>query len=852
MELALSKTSPVTVALCCLTLAVLRAAEPPAPGEVVRTAAVRADDRPIAPALHVDPPAVVPSPSAAQPPVEPRHLRGVLSRYCVDCHDSETLEGGLDLASLPFNVDDSLNAARWERVHDRMRNLEMPPADADQPGLMVRDSLLRGLDAALHAASRARQQRDGRARARRLNRDEYQYTLRDLLGVEADYRSRLPEDGTAYGFDKVGSALSLSAEHMDAYMAVSHAALEEFFRGAGPAPEQRKTMYPQRLDVKHYSQDFINRFGPLYGDLPDAIVRFGDFLDDIFGDGGAFLPKEPGYYRFTMRARTWQSDKPVKARLRTMQVGVSELEAKHLVGFFEFPPEGAEVTRTAYLTPTQKARLSPYGICQPQIEHTAILRPQTFATYPGPGLAIEWVEIEGPLYDVWPPVSFQQICGDVDWTTAGAAEAEAILRRFLPRACRRPAMEEEVRQALEVYARAAEHGGFREGLRVAMQSILCSPSFLYLHAPAGPLDDFALASRLSYWLWSSMPDERLRALAESGELRRPERLSSEVQRLLADAKSANFVESFTGQWLDLRRLNATTPDPKLYPEYDKLLEWSMAAETRRFFEEILHENLSIRNFLDSDFAMLNDRLAEHYGVPGVNGVELRRVELPEGTLRGGVLTQAAVLKVTADGTSTSPVRRGVWVCERLLGMEVPPPPAGVPAVEPDIRGARTIREQLAQHRHQAACAACHARLDPAGFALERFDVIGGERSEYRAIVSAQSPSRLIVAPMSFSPHTLQPYTMRVGIGPPVDASGTWETGESFADFADFRRQLLAREEDFARCLTTKLIVYATGAGPQYADRAAIADLVERLRSDGEIGLMTLIQAIASSPLVLEQ
>ncbi|MCA9053850.1 MAG: DUF1592 domain-containing protein, partial [Planctomycetaceae bacterium] len=626
----------------------------------------------------------------------PQLVDHLLQRVCLDCHAGAAPEGNLNLEHLAFNFDDPDTFALWVKVHDRIRDREMPPRDSAQPGLVVRETLLNVLDDRLSTHSLQRQQTQGRALARRLNRDEYQNTLRDLLGIETDFRRRLPPDGTAHGFDKVGAGLSISAEHAEAFLAVSDAAVEELLSGAGDAPAVIERRFPQRFTTDHFSEEFIRRRQYMYGALPDAIVRFGDFQDLVLAERSAFSAATSGQYRFTIRARAWQSKEPVLARIRRADSQGNQLSESTVVGFVEFPPEGAERTITTYLDEREGLRLSPYGITQPHVERSAILLSQSFETYPGPGLAIEWVEVEGPLRSDWPTTAFQRLFAGVDFATASVSDAKLVLERLLPLAFRRPTTNEEVRHYLDIYEHAATEGDYRSGIKVTLQAVICSPKFLFLEAPAGPLDDYALASRLAYFLWSSMPDEHLIQLAASGTLREPDVLRHEVVRLLLDPKSAAFVESFTGQWLDLRRIRATTPDPKLYPEFDALLEWSMVEETRRFFETILRDELSIQNFLDTDFAVLNERMAVHYGIPGVEGVEFRKVALPADSVRGGLLSHASILKVTADGTTSSPVRRGIWVSERILGEAIPNPPANVPAVEPDIRGATTIREQLAK------------------------------------------------------------------------------------------------------------------------------------------------------------
>ena len=456
--------------------------------------------------------------------------------------------------------------------------------------------------------------------ARRLNRDEYQNTLRDLLGVEKDYRPLLPEDGRALGFDKVGSALSVSAEHLQAYMTVAREALNEAIV-TGPPPKSEAVRYPQRWDVKHFGKDFFRKNTKGFGNQPDALVRFGDFVESIVGFPGA--PKA-GTYRFRVRARAWGGE-TVKARIRAGDKRYSN--TSWVVTYTEFPPEGAEVEITTYLREKDTLRVSPIGIAGPGTMHRA----NTFIdskTYQGPGLAIEWVEVEGPLHETWPTPGHQRLFGDLDFDTATQADAERVLREFLPRAFRRPVGDEEVQHYAEIFAKAATNTGFlcwHQG-GVASRVVLtilplfgCSSRALWMI--------LRFASRLAYFLWSSTPDDELMALAAKGELHQTEVLRAQVERLLEDPKAAAFNESFTGQWLDLRKITATTPDDRLYPEWDELIEWSSVQETRHFFDELLTNNLSVTNFVQSDFAILNERLAEHYGIAGVKGDCLSQSEV---------------------------------------------------------------------------------------------------------------------------------------------------------------------------------------------------------------------------------
>jgi hypothetical protein len=424
------------------------------------------------------------------------------------------------------------------------------------------------------------------------------------------------------------------------------------------------------------------------------------------------------------------------------------------------------------------------------------------------------------------------------------ADAERLLREFVRHAYRRPTSEADVKRFLPVVQSALKKGNnFTDAMIAGYTAVLCSPEFVYLEEKPGRLDDYALASRLAFFLWNSSPDDKLRRCAEKNELHEPDVLRAQTERLLADPKSRQFVDAFLDYWLDLRKISATAPDANLYSDYylDDLLAESALEETRLFFAELLRDDLPARNVVASDFAMLNERLAAHYGLPPVQGVALRRTPLPEDSPRGGIMTQTAVLKVTANGTTTSPVLRGAWIMERILGRKPPPPPPSVPAVEPDIRGAVTIRQQLDKHRTLETCNACHAKIDPAGFALENFDVMGGWRDRYRSEAGGELAQGIAKSGQKFAFH----YAL------PVDASGELPDGRKFRDVRELKQLLLADEKQLARNLAKQLTVYATGAPIRFADREPIEQILERA-SSSHYGVRSLIHELVQSELFLNK
>jgi hypothetical protein len=450
--------------------------------------------------------------------------------------------------------------------------------------------------------------------------------------------------------------------------------------------------------------------------------------------------------------------------------------------------------------------------------------------------------------DSWPPAGHRMLFGDLaqapDPQRKGrvevvskdpAADARRILTDFTRRAFRRAVTDADVRPFVaRVEAKIKEGHSFERGLRAGLKAVLISPDFLFLRERAGKLDDFALASRLSYFLWSSMPDEELLAAAGRSELSKPEALHKQVERMLRDPKAKAFTENFAGQWLNLRAIDDTVPDPSLYPEYDDDLKGSMIREPYLFFDEVLKDDLGVTRFVASDFSLLNGPLAKLYGIPGVDGREFRMVTLPPESHRGGVLTMAAVLKVTANGTNTSPVIRGSWVLERILGTPPPRPPVDVEAVEPDIRGATTIRQQLAKHRSRPECAGCHARIDPAGFALENFDVMGTWRENYRSVGKGESV-------------VISGKCMSYKKGPAVDPADVLLDGRKFGNIDEFKQLLLANPDGLARALAEKLLTYATGGAPSRSDGPELDALVRSVR-EKKYGLRSLVHEIVQSRL----
>jgi hypothetical protein len=509
-----------------------------------------------------------------------------------------------------------------------------------------------------------------------------------------------------------------------------------------------------------------------------------------------------------------------------------------------------------------------------------------------PGYAVQWLEVTGPLDDEHVGSGYRLLFGDLPMRELGPGEkggvplervapyvappvggpkggfpfgaggfprspisdvpvevvsqnprrdAERLLRGFLETAYRRPVEATEVQRFLGLFEREFALGsGFARAMLTAYTGVLVSPGFVFVEERPGRLDDWALATRLALFLWNSTPDAALRAHAARGDLHEPRVLRRQTERLLGDPKSRRFVDAFTDYWLDLRKIDDTSPSATIYNDYelDEPLKTAALEETRLFFAELLRADLPARNLIAADFTYLNERLANHYGIRGVAGAKMRRVALPPDSERGGLMTMASVLKVTANGTTTSPVLRGHWITERLLGIEIRPPPPTVKAVEPDIRGAVTIRQQLARHRDNPSCASCHVKMDPPGFALESFDVMGAHRDRYRAVADNVQPEP------GFGLNG-QAFAFHYGL--PVDSTGELPDGRAFADVKKFKRLLLDDEVSVARNLARQLVVFATGTPVRFTDRAELERILQRARAR-HYGVRTLVEEIVRSEL----
>ncbi len=811
-----------------------------------------------------------------------------LEKHCVDCHDADTKKGNLDLRSLKPE-----EFARWVKVYDRVSLGEMPPKKKAQPAPAEAKAFTAALRTSLLDAERKKLDAQGRTPLRRLTRSEYENTVRDLLGLDRIIlQDNLPADGMSHGFDKSADALDLSHVNLAKYVEAADHALDLAIATRPTPPARLKQhislakhvghilgngdaillkdgkldpLYPPAGEQGHLDQGAHERIGSFNRGSTVGVFRHEDeSFKPYFLDFGTLYP---GKYR--LKASFWSFGWDKGRILPARGTEVARLSIVHMqddgrggghpstvLGYYDAPSMTPQVHDIEVWLNFKDAIGFNTASLAPVANYSRKGRAMAFT---GPAIAVDWLEVEGPIHDSWPPAGHKALFGELPfaelkpgpgvpkrrvlrqevvhvtnrpdpapgiWSVASAlplADADRLLASFLPRAFRRP-VAEEVRKSYvaRVEERLKAGDCFELAMRAAYRAALCSPDFLYHVEPPGKLDAPALANRLSYFLWNSLPDP--------GEM--------DVERMLKDPRSNRFIENFLGQWLKLRSIAANDPDNKLYPEFSPYLQDSMIAETRAFLREMIDKNLDARHVVQSDFAMLNEKLAVHYGIPGVSGSSIRRVPLPPGCPRGAFLTQAAILKITANGTTTSPVPRGAFVMARLLGREPDPPPSDVPAVEPDVRGTTTIREQLEKHRSSPICASCHATIDPPGFALEVFDVIGGRRDRYRSIGAGDPAPRGAIDPFIGIPFKL---------GPKVDASGTTSDGRDFAGIAEFQALLAADSTRLLRNLAEQLARYAIGRDVAFGDRDAIDGLVERTKKQGG-GLRTLIHELVRSEL----
>jgi len=774
-------------------------------------------------------------------------VKPMLEASCLLCHGEGTVTP-LNMQELSYDLSDAEVYRTWEHIYNRIERGQMPPMEVTDTVRSLIDDALAAIKPALTDANIAA--RGGsRTALRRLTQLEYAYTLQDLLHLDAEtaraMASELPAASDTGGFDTVAKTQDISSLHVRGYLRAADRALNAAIQ-LGPRPdserfeiEYRKSPYLHQLSTQETFGLGVTKL------LDDAVATFFDNVSTyaFYTESEGYNVPLPGRYRVTLDAYPYQADSPVILTLYSGKKQGIVASLDNLIGSFDLvEPEGRVVEVTTYLEPGMLVAPSLADMDFRGEYPNLYYLPENFVTdYTGEGIAMKSLVIEGPLNDIWPPASTRELLTGINFDESGQMELSKpaidhineIVETFAQRAFRRPLAEGEAEFYADMAIPLLEDGRpFLEALRVPLRTVMNSPSFLYQDGESGVLDEYSLASRLSYFLWRSMPDDALLAVAEAGRLSEPAELARQVERMLDDPKSKRFVKDFVGQAYRLYEINSTSPDTGLYPEFNDLLGQAMVAESELFYEELIRENLSLTNLVRADFTFLNRRLAEHYNVPGIEGQQMRKVVLPKGSVRGGLLGQASIHKITANGTTTSPIPRGNFVLANLLGRPAPPPPPNVGGVEPDTRGTTTIREQLAAHRDSTICAGCHKTIDPPGFALESFDPIGGFRDRYRA---AGTFNELL----QYAPYEL---------GLPVDPSGITSDGAPFGGFADYQQILLDTEMDaISYHLVSQLITFSTGAQVEFSDRDAVNEILSSTK-DQNYPLRKIIHNVVASDL----
>ncbi|QDU95815.1 Planctomycete cytochrome C [Lignipirellula cremea] len=785
---------------------------------------------------------------SAEPDTEgfDKHARPFLQRYCVKCHGADKQNAGVRLDKLgPMTADFEFGEI-WREVQSQSLLKAMPPEEEPQPSEKERLAFLDWVNREIQRAETAFAGSGKAVVLRRLNKSEYRNTIRDLLYLDefVDPAINLPDDDTFHGFDNIGSALNISPVQLRTYLETADTMLQLAF------PEELKTPSPKHLHIEPLDMaDWYAKSRALSRErnqisentelTPAVRGKMAAEVQQLlrehnaraqgktyFDFGTQIIEALEDGLRFTNTARFSFGGRPDGIyRFRIKARGLPGSDGAMPLLIMEFGATREEITvLTTDLAPKMKVyegeflRGPGFGLLRIYARGMGNGFHYRGSDKQKPQAVLASFELEGPFPSPLREKANKVYFGGVEDSDAGARE---VLTRFMERAFRRPPAPERVEQFLTFYrAQRAEGQAFRPALLSTMRGVLAAPEFLFmLEDRPGEgketelLDDFELASRLSYFLTSAPPDQELYALARTGELTDPDTLLAQARRLMSSPRASAFAQNFTGQWLQLRTLGDMAPDDRKYTEWEETLQESMRKETETFFLRVLQEQLPLTTLLQSDFTMLNSRLANFYGIPDVEGYEFRPVNLSPENPRGGLLTHASILTLTSDGIRTSPVKRGAFLLENILGDPPPPPPNNVPPVK-ETTGA-TLRERLASHRDLPACASCHADIDPLGFALENFNAIGKWREH-------EEDTKL-----------------------PVDPSGTMPSGARFENFPEFRNLLSERRDDVARCLAEKLMMYSLGRAPTFTDKPALQRVVEQTKADG-YKLSTMVESIILS------
>lgn len=798
-----------------------------------------------------------------------------LQKNCQLCHNAKLKTAEVDFTQFKTGADAEGGTEIWEKAVEKLRRGAMPPPGMPRPKQDDINTVMKWMDAEIQQADDRAKPDPGHITAHRLNRAEYNNTVRDLLGVDLRPANDFPQDDSGYGFDNIGDVLSVSPVLMERYLS----AAEKVVNAALYGPQQAKP-----LVVRHqpHSPSFPLLMKPLTNydvtglNMPNALHTThwfpvdADYRIRVALEGRRPNGSEPvhiGLWLDGKQIQTLEIDAPsdggsidLFGMQREVKIHVPAgdhwLAASILRIYEGLPPSYGGPNPSTRLEPPppdpkKYAKIPPNATPQQVSDAIAAAEAKILKNkVPANRVYVHYVEVIGP-YNVHTGRSAESqklvfVCGHKDHHNANCPKL--IIGHFAKRAFRRPVSPTELKPYLELYAQARQAGSsFDDSIGVALQAILVSPDFLFridsleplkasastfrkvsltglqpgtpVPTDAQPISDYALASRVSYFLWSTMPDDELMRCADRHTLRKPAVLKAQIERMLRDPRSQALADNFAGQWLELRKLESVHPDHDKFPNWDDYLRMSMRQETELFFEDIVHNNRSILDFLDSKTTFVNEKLAEFYGIPGVTGTEFRKVSL-DGTHRSGVLTQASVLTVSSYATRTSPVLRGKWVLENMLNSPIPPPPPNVPALDEEKVGLdATIRMQMEAHRKNPMCASCHMKMDPIGFAFENFNAIGQWRDKDGKWT--------------------------------IDASGKLPDGRAFVGAQQLEQIYTNNPEQFAECVTEKLMTYALGRGLERYDRPAVKAIVKNISADDYRFSDLVMQIVNSLPFEME-
>jgi mono/diheme cytochrome c family protein len=742
-----------------------------------------------------------------------QNVAAFVNQNCAACHNEKLSTAGLSLTKYHDTGSMLKDRAVWEKVVARVRSGEMPPKGMPRPKPEDVTATTGWIEAQFDEMDRNAKPDPGHLTAHRLNRTEYNNTVRDLLAVKFKPAADFPADDSGFGFDNIGDALSVSPILMEKYLAAAKKIATEAISIGNAIPKPTQTRYSPDHGLKEERPELEHTFDlPAEGDYElhanvggrkDAF-RISLLLDGKEIQAGDVVIDKDKPRVYEQKLHLPYGDHVFRAVITSREPSPEEVKVAEQIK----AEDQAAIAKAIARHPADEKQI--------RLQHE-VGNPPTY---------MDALEVRGPFNAAPPPqrASYKRIFVCTD--PAGQNSAQCVksnLTHLANLAFRRPATPAEITKLTNLVALGQKSGlNFEQSMRLGVEAVLVSPSFIYrLERDPDPRDasavhavsDYELASRLSYFLWSSTPDETLLKEAAEQRLHLPEVLHAQVKRMLQDPKSIALVDNFAGQWLELRNLDSISPDPDQFPEFDDNLRKAMYTETHMFFNSIVQEDRSVLDFIDAKYTFVNERLAKFYGIPGVTGREFRRVEL-DGTERSGVLTQASVLTVTSYPTRTSPVLRGKWILENILNTPPPPPPPGVGSIDSKSGGSSgTMRQIMEKHRANPMCASCHMRMDPLGFSLESYDAIGRWRTQDGGL--------------------------------PIDSSGVLPDGKKFEGAAGMKKILSENREAFAGCLTEKMMTYALGRGVEGYDRASIKKIVAGMAAD-DYRFSSLISGIVDS------